>query len=91
MWMLFFLLKQCVRRNLEDFGKCDDFNIGYEPFSAFNALNGVFVDIKTDQLKPVCKGALGDVQLHAKTCDIFAAHIVSSILGLVNEHVYAPL
>ena len=40
----------------------DKLNIRDKALSAFNALYGIFVDVKTDKLKPVSELSLRDIQ-----------------------------
>ena len=53
--VLFPLAEKLCIVNGKDFRKSDNLDIGNKSFSALNALNGVFVNIYTDQLHTVCQ------------------------------------
>ncbi len=50
---LFF--KQNIKADRKHIGKCDKLDVGHKAFARFYALNGVLVDIETEELKPVGK------------------------------------
>lgn len=67
-------------------GNAPKLDIGYETFSAFNALNGIFVNIKSGNLELIGKGALRKFFPRAPGGNNFSAKIVFSVCGFVNEH-----
>ena len=81
-----FRLQQRIQRYVKHFRKSENLNVGYKAFAAFDALNGVLVDVDAHELHAVCQFSLRNTQLHAKARDVRAAYIVSSVTGFVDKH-----
>lgn len=50
--------QQIIEGDMQHFCQCDRFDIGDKPFAGFDALDGIFVDIQSQQLQSVGKFAL---------------------------------
>lgn len=75
----------------EYLGKRDHLDIRDESLTGLYALNSVLVDIKINDLKPVCELSLRDPESLAELGDIDAANVISSAFGSVIKHEDTPL
>lgn len=65
-------------------------NVGHESLAAFDALNRIFVDVESDELKPVRQLPLRNAYGYPLFGDFPAANIVTSVGCLVDKHIFLP-
>ena len=68
----------------------DLFDVCDKTLPRFHALDGVLVQIESDELECICQLPLGFAAAFAVMGDLCAAYVISSVGSLVGEHGNPP-
>ena len=80
-------LQQLLIGNIQNPYQMYEFNVRYKPFSTFNSLDGIFVNVQSGKLQRVRKLSLGFPGFFSQDGDLLSAYVVVTVISLVNKHI----